>query len=388
MPRGRARVIRHDHDGKESADRTSKQRLKTEASEVKPKKVRSESSKESLQHSSTWGGKSLSEPPPGPSSQTSAEKFLKYFRAESPHSPEAGDPRGSESDMAAAVIAARKGSRIPLISQDAETVVLRRPQTNQTLREGNAHRLIIMGGCLDWRETYLAMTDDFLGFGKVGESTLVEYIPLEDIIDVKRHKADAILGDGYVKEDTQAQSPTVNDDPARLRETKSYAKAKSFFNKTSTTADILQIELDASSSDEEREETECFRVETSSTGRNGGRSYTFKIQGQQMWVRCLREAIRKKKDLLARSRQLSRWQQTREHARKLHQNENFQRASGIIVMISFILSCAEAEARAEPGSHLEETFETIELSFTCIYCIESIIAIVAYWCPLSRAPKP
>jgi len=36
-------------------------------------------------------------------------------------------------------------------------------------------------GHLDWRPTFLTLTADFVGFGKVGDSTLTEYILLEEV---------------------------------------------------------------------------------------------------------------------------------------------------------------------------------------------------------------
>ena len=36
-------------------------------------------------------------------------------------------------------------------------------------------------GHLHWRPTHLTLTKEYLGFGKRGASTLVEYVPLEEV---------------------------------------------------------------------------------------------------------------------------------------------------------------------------------------------------------------
>jgi hypothetical protein len=37
-------------------------------------------------------------------------------------------------------------------------------------------------GHLVWRPTFLVLTADYLGFGKIGENTLTEYILLEEVL--------------------------------------------------------------------------------------------------------------------------------------------------------------------------------------------------------------
>jgi hypothetical protein len=41
---------------------------------------------------------------------------------------------------------------------------------------------VTTSGHLVWRPAFLVLTADYLGFGKIGENALTEYIPLEEVL--------------------------------------------------------------------------------------------------------------------------------------------------------------------------------------------------------------
>ena len=172
---------------------------------------------------------------------------------------------------------------------------------------------------------------------------------------------------------------------------------------------------DVECDDEDGEQEEAgggFTVTTvqNGHGHNMGRAYTFRVgddKRNKEWIKAINTAIESKLQHLESLHNATCLQRLQARCMRLHTNERFQLASGVLVFISFILSCVETEVRIcgseqrpctgpeESSTYVhqyiqlsptaaqryEDAFDILNLSFTCIFACEVFISAFAYGFP-------
>ncbi len=84
-------------------------------------------------------------------------------------------------------------------------------------------------------------------------------------------------------------------------------------------------------------------VTTVPNGHNMGRAYSFRFvddkKANKEWIKAMKTAIETKRQRLESLQNVTCLQKVQAHCMRLHTNERVQLVSGVLVMLSFILSC-------------------------------------------------
>jgi hypothetical protein len=109
-----------------------------------------------------------------------------------------------------------------------------------------------------------------------------------------------------------------------------------------------------------------MQVQTSEKGFNSGRSYYFGASSPQerlAWVDAIRAAV-KSAEISFRRRNTSLTTRMRQKTKAFYQSGQFQTLVALLIFANFVSNATQSELQPQPGSVLDNMFNTIDIFFT------------------------
>jgi len=204
---------------------------------------------------------------------------------------------------------------------------------------------------------------ELLGRQKAGKAEVLDSVPLREVRDIDRFQDDFF----------ERFAPGV-DTPQDVLElgTSSTALTSNYFVPTGFSAAARTNYL-------AEEDTRAFVFNTIADGHNNGRTFVFRANSEtslDRWLGKMQECSTSEIDLYNRKHY---WEQLQLRARALMQSTPVQVIVGLFIFASWIVTVAESQVRPQDETTISSVFETIDLSFTCVFTIELLANIVCYW---------
>jgi hypothetical protein len=125
-----------------------------------------------------------------------------------------------------------------------------------------------------------------------------------------------------------------------------------------------------------------MQVQTSEKGFNSGRSYYFGASSPQerlAWVDAIRKAV-KSAEITSRRRNSSLMTRLRHRTKALYQSGQFQALVALLIFANFVSNATQSELQPQPGSVVDNMFNSIDLFFTSESPAPTASCFAASWC--------
>mmetsp|Transcript_16679 Transcript_16679/g.55540 ORF Transcript_16679/g.55540 Transcript_16679/m.55540 type:complete len:677 (-) Transcript_16679:706-2736(-) len=196
------------------------------------------------------------------------------------------------------------------------------PDESLWIKEGLLEKKRV-GATVSWNPRRAVLTKDALFFAKPNTTIIIDEIPLEDIVNILEE---------FNEEDSK---------------------------------DIIREII----------------VETSPTGINAGRAYTYKADSHEHkdWLAAVKNAKTEKLEAMEYDQLLQKGKirQIRAHVKAIYESNLMQIAVAGLIFISFITDLAQAEVLPEEGSEAQAKFFKMDIFFTVMFTLELFVNLFA-----------
>ncbi|EKX41331.1 hypothetical protein GUITHDRAFT_112542 [Guillardia theta CCMP2712] len=224
------------------------------------------------------------------------------------------------------------------------------PSDEDVIMVGELQRQVMSSLGDTWQSRKVVLSSSKLMIGRPGSANVIDYIPLDEILDVVQSKQPA----DEIKVESLKQNPSTRGSLRR--------------------ASTFKME-------DEDGESGIFVIITAPGGHNSGRSTVFlasSLEESMRWITAIQQGTKTYVRMKTRQSE-TRFQRVQRKTKEVFSSLPLQIFFSLVILASFITAIISAETKVDPNSPTGKFFNGLETTYLVIFTVELCMNLLSNW---------